>query len=152
MPSTTAELIRDRSLGELVSHSNVELAGLDAPQRVARAAVHDALDGDADDAWLNDLDIVASEVVTNALKHTPGAIRMRLEIYERGVAMGVIDRGANLDALTVTPPDEDPEAIVEATSGRGLLIVNCLARCLKVEPAADGKMVTAVLDRPAGAR
>jgi anti-sigma regulatory factor (Ser/Thr protein kinase) len=150
--STTAELILDRSLGELVSHSNVDLAGLDAPQRVARAAVHDALEGDADDAWLHDLDIVASEVVTNALKHTPGAVRMRLEIYERGVAMGVIDRGDDFDALIVVPADADPGEIIEATSGRGLLIVSCLAQCLKVGPAADGKIVTAVLERPAGAR
>ncbi|KOT46878.1 hypothetical protein ADK41_00690 [Streptomyces caelestis] len=136
----------------MVSHSNVELAGLDAPQRVARAAVHDALDSDANEAWMYDLDVVASEVVTNALKHTPGVVRMRLEIYERGVAMGVIDRGADFDPLTVVPATADPDEMIEATGGRGLLIVSCLARELKVEPVAGGKIVTAVLERTAGAR
>ena len=150
MLSTTAELIRDRSLGELVSHSNVELSGVDAPQRVARAAVHDALDSDANEAWMYDLDVVTSEVVTNALKHTPGAVRMRLEIYERGVAMGVLDRGAHFDPLSAATAD--PDEMIEATGGRGLLIVSCLARELKVEPVVGGKIVTAVLDLPAGAR
>ncbi|MGW0883248.1 ATP-binding protein [Streptomyces sp. NPDC002671] len=152
MPPTTAELIRDRSLGDLVSHSDVVLAGLDAPQRAARAAVHDALDGKANDDWIHDLDLVASEVIANALQHTPGAVLMRLEIYERGAAMGVIDRGDDLNAVPVCPSNPSTDAPTVATSGRGLFIVGKLARELTVAPTDDGKIVTAVLERPAGVR
>ncbi|MET7544132.1 hypothetical protein ACFVY1_29580 [Streptomyces sp. NPDC058293] len=44
-PPTTAELVQDRSLGDLLIHRDVVLDGLDAPQRAARAV----LDGKAED-------------------------------------------------------------------------------------------------------
>lgn len=149
--ATSAELIRDRGLGELVRCRVVELADRDLPSRVARAAVHDALDGDANVDWLYELDVVTSEVVTNAVKHTPGAVRMRLELYERGVVMGVIDRGKDIDAVPVSSSPASGEAGAESTSGRGLFIIARFARELTVEPADTGKIVTVVVERPAGA-
>ncbi|MGW7623285.1 hypothetical protein ACWGLG_47350, partial [Streptomyces antimycoticus] len=41
MPPTTAELVHDRSLGDLLIHRDVVLDGLDAPQRAARTVLAD---------------------------------------------------------------------------------------------------------------
>ncbi|MFD3422419.1 ATP-binding protein [Streptomyces decoyicus] len=151
MHPTTAELIRDRGLEDLVSHSNVVLAGPDAPQRAIRTAVHEALDSEEDN-WPHGPDLVASDFIVKALQHTPGAVLMRLEVYEGGVAAGVIDRGDGLDAVPLRPSNSCTTLATVAGNGRGLFLVNNLAQRMTLAPVHEGKVVTAVLARPAGER
>ncbi|GAA3367238.1 hypothetical protein GCM10017744_078610 [Streptomyces antimycoticus] len=73
MPPTTAELVHDRSLGDLLIHRDVVLDGLDAPQRAARTVLADILDGKAEDQ-LFDAMLVASELIANVIQHSSGAV------------------------------------------------------------------------------
>ncbi|GGW76947.1 hypothetical protein [Streptomyces galilaeus] len=77
MPLTTAELVHDQSLGDLLIHRDVVLDGLDAPQRAARTVPTDVLDGKAEDQ-LFDAMLVASELIANAIQHSSGAVPIGL--------------------------------------------------------------------------
>ena len=68
---------------------------------------------------LHDLYVVVSELVTNALMHGQGAIRLRLELDAGDMRGEVIDAGSGFEY-------EVREAGPFATSGRGLLIVDRL--------------------------
>jgi anti-sigma regulatory factor (Ser/Thr protein kinase) len=140
VPPTTAELVHDRSLGDLLIHRDVVLDGLEAPQRAARTALADILDGKAEDQLFAAM-LVVSELIANAIQHGSGAVLMRVEVYEFGVALGVVDRGTDVtDDRTV------------AASGRGLFIVDSLASAWSVEETENGKIVIAILTLPAGPR
>jgi signal transduction histidine kinase len=72
-------------------------------------------------AELRAAEIVVSELVTNALRHGDGAIRLRLD-YDDGVLRGeVIDDGAGFEAEVRARGARD-------VSGRGLWLVGKLAR------------------------
>jgi hypothetical protein len=90
--------VHDRSLGDLLIHRDVVLDGLDAPQRAARTVLADVLDGKAEDQ-LFDAMPVASELIANATQHSSGAVLIRVEVYEFGAALGVVDRGADITAV-----------------------------------------------------
>jgi anti-sigma regulatory factor (Ser/Thr protein kinase) len=68
---------------------------------------------------LNDLYVVVSELVTNAVMHGQGAIRLRLEQDAGDIRGEVIDAGSGFE-------HEVREVGPVATSGRGLLIVERL--------------------------
>jgi anti-sigma regulatory factor (Ser/Thr protein kinase) len=68
---------------------------------------------------LNDLYLVVSELVTNAVMHGQGPIRLRLQLDAGDVRGEVIDAGCGFE-------HELREAGPDATSGRGLLIVDRL--------------------------
>ena len=68
---------------------------------------------------LDDLYLVVSELVTNAVMHGQGAIRLRLHVDAGDVWGEVIDAGGGFE-------HELREAGPDATSGRGLLIVDRL--------------------------
>lgn len=146
MPPTTAELVHDRSLGNLLDHCDVELAGLPAPQRTARVALTNFLD-DVDEAQVDDAMLIASELIANAVQHSSGAVLIRIEVYELGTALGVVDLGRDTDVLPSQPRNSSVEPDTVAASGRGLFIIQNLADTWSVEETANGKIVIAVLTR-----
>jgi anti-sigma regulatory factor (Ser/Thr protein kinase) len=151
VPLTTAELVHDRSLGDLLIHRDVVLDGLDAPQRAARTVLADVLDGKAEDQ-LFDAMPVASELIANATQHSSGAVLIRVEVYEFGAALGLVDRGADITAVPVRPSNSSVDEGTVAASGRGLFIVDSLAGAWPVEETENGKIVIAVLTAPRALR
>ncbi|MEU9095994.1 ATP-binding protein [Streptomyces sp. NPDC087901] len=143
MPPTTAEPVHDRSLGDLPIHRDVVLDGLDAPQHAARTVLADILDGKAEDQLFGAM-LVASELIANAIQHSSGAVLIRVEAYEFGVALGVVDRGpTSLPYL----PDLRTYLLTKgpvAASGRGLFTVDSLASAWSVEETENGKIVIAI--------
>jgi anti-sigma regulatory factor (Ser/Thr protein kinase) len=108
-----------------------------APARVRRALR--ALLGDPDDPIANEVETVASELVSNVVLHTKGGgtadawdpkpdIPFRLEVTD----------SSSQPPVPVTPRHD---------GGRGLRIVNELAHRWGVEPAAQGKTVWVEFDR-----
>lgn len=146
MPPTTAELVHDRSLGNLLDRCDVELAGLPAPQRTARVALTSFLD-DVDEGRVDDAMLIASELIANAVQHSSGAVLIRIELYELGTALGVVDLGRETDVLPSQPRNSSVEPDSVAASGRGLFIIQNLADTWSVEETANGKIVIAVLTR-----
>ncbi|WP_405444486.1 ATP-binding protein [Streptomyces achromogenes] len=151
MPSITAELVHAPSLGDLLIHREVVLEGLDAPQRAARTVLADVLDGKAEDQ-LFDATLVASELVANATQHSSGAVLIRVEVYEFGLAMGVVDRGVDITAVPVRPSNSSVDHGTVAASGRGLFIVDSLASAWWAEESEIGKIVIAVFTFPGDPR
>jgi anti-sigma regulatory factor (Ser/Thr protein kinase)/anti-anti-sigma regulatory factor len=105
---------------------------------------------DPDDAvertWVQDLVnravLVASELVTNAILHTRGPLRLRMEWREEQLYVGVYDGSPRLLRLAVEPGDP------EAEGGRGLLIVDQLASRWGVRHSREGgKVIWCLLER-----
>ncbi|WP_327258144.1 ATP-binding protein [Streptomyces sp. NBC_01244] len=120
MPSTAPLLdLVSLSGGHPPRTHRSDLSTCAAPVRVARRFVHAALDSSP---YADEVALVASELVTNAQKHTPGADRLVLEVYGTALAvLTVCDRGD--DPRTVTARTAGPQD----TDGRGLLLVSALA-------------------------
>jgi anti-sigma regulatory factor (Ser/Thr protein kinase) len=93
---------------------------------------------------VEDVDLVVSELVTNALLHTgageDGAnkIRLELDLNGRRLTLRVVDSSP-------LPPMQE-EAADTAESGRGLLLVDALAAEWDWEDLPDGKAVWAAFD------
>ena len=68
----------------------------------------------------NDIMLVVSELVTNAVVHGAGPVRLRVRCGLDSVRIEVSDDGGG----SVVPRETDPEA----TGGRGLLVVDHLAQ------------------------
>ncbi|MEV5010583.1 ATP-binding protein [Streptomyces sp. NPDC055692] len=149
MPPTTAELVHDRSLGDLLQHRDVVLEGRDAPQRTARVELADMLS--ADGARADDAMLVASELIANAIQHAGGVVLIRIEVYEFGSALGVVDRASDTGALPTSPSNSSTKLADVAMNGRGLFLVHTLASTWSVKQTKDGKIVVAVLTQ-AGSR
>jgi anti-sigma regulatory factor (Ser/Thr protein kinase) len=91
------------------------------------------LDRIADDACL-----VASELVTNAATHAGTSIDLTLRTSEEGLRIEVTD-GSSAHPFVARPD-------VNALGGRGLTVVDRVARVWGSEPHGRGKVVWAVID------
>ncbi|HEY3239818.1 MAG TPA: ATP-binding protein [Acidimicrobiia bacterium] len=109
---------------------------------VARRYVRQVLDGHhVNEKVTGVVELLTSEVVTNALVHARSAAE--LSVY--------------VSATTIRVEVEDPSSLmptrrqagVDAVSGRGLTIVDGLARAWGVEPGIRGKRVWFEVDRDA---
>jgi anti-anti-sigma factor len=84
--------------------------------------------------------LVASELVTNAVVHTKGRLRLRLELVAGRLHLAVADESPRLPGLTADPGDPDAEG------GRGLVVVDQLASSWGVRrPPEGGKEIWCVL-------
>jgi len=112
----------------------VELSPRPASAREARRFVERAL-GRADPGSRETGVLLTSELVTNAVLYAQGRITVR--VIPRGKAYRVVVTDGN--AQEVRPRHVG----LEATSGRGLALVEQLAAAwgVKVSPAGDGKEV-----------
>ncbi|WP_433259358.1 ATP-binding protein (plasmid) [Streptosporangium sp. CA-135522] len=153
MPPTTAELIPDEILGELINHDDIDLTDLEAPQGIARERVRAALIGRANTGEIDDAVLVADELIGNAVQHAGGPISLMLDIYENGAVVGVLDRGTEIDVVGFQPapgPDDldgggeavDIDDVPE--NGRGIFIIALLSTAWMVRKAKGGKVVVAV--------
>lgn len=88
-------------------------------------------------------ELVVSELVTNAARHSEDALVVSLSCRDRVLRVEVSDTSHRLPAL---PGDDDRDD--EATSGRGLLLVDALADRWGVRSEGLGKHVWAEFDLP----
>ncbi|WP_053846169.1 ATP-binding protein [Streptomyces sp. NRRL B-24085] len=79
--------------------------------------------------------LIVSELVTNALKYAPGPVRMELRVTGAGVEVVVEDSNPALPAAHATDPDR--------VGRHGLEIVRAVAEDLDIQRLAPGKRITA---------
>ncbi|MER0477289.1 ATP-binding protein [Streptomyces sp. Edi2] len=150
MPPTAADLIRELPLGPLVDHHVFALAAEEEPLTWARVTVRRLLKDRAGQTWIDDTVLVATELLTNAIRHAGGPVSLTLDLYEKGVTVGVADRGRDTTVIPNAPVNflaglQGDAAGVEdlPEGGRGLHLVSAFATGWGVEPASEGKVVTA---------
>ncbi len=81
--------------------------------------------------------LVASELVTNAVLHARTAIKLTVALAGEKVRIEVHDQNSRQPMIAATD--------LNATSGRGLSMVNLIARSWGVENHPDGKILWAEL-------
>ena len=115
--------------------------------RVARMTVRAALNGHGMPEALDVVELLTSELVTNAYRHTKGPASLRLTALGDGrLRVGVWDTSSHIPAPFGKPPgDRVPPAPVDAVSGRGLVLVREHADSWGGWPLCDS-----LLDRGAG--
>ena len=81
----------------------------------------------------DDIVLLTSELVTNAVRHAGTDVRLGVTVELDEVRVDV------RDGSTSAPRRQDPDP--EATQGRGLSTVNALADAWGIEPDTPGKLV-----------
>ncbi|QIZ00772.1 ATP-binding protein [Streptomyces sp. S1D4-11] len=144
-PVVTSSTLAAGLHGESLVHVNADLTGLAAPQRTAQEVVRAVLADVDDDEWVDDIVLVADELVGNAQQHcaADGLMAITVDRYLWGLAVQVSD--SCLAAAVVRPEPELPG--VGSIHGRGLFLVDALASSWDVQPTAHGKIFTAVFVR-----
>jgi anti-sigma regulatory factor (Ser/Thr protein kinase) len=140
----------DRALKALRRDANeqfsfVLVCGLDCP-RTARAEVGRRIRGLVDPDVVEDVALLVSEVVTNAVKHgvTSGSATVALtgEVSERSLHVQVVNTGSAFEVPADGPENRDP-------GGRGLYLVDQLAHMWGVRHEDGQTTVWFELDREA---
>jgi anti-sigma regulatory factor (Ser/Thr protein kinase) len=114
---------------------------------VARTTVRSVLSGHGRHEVLDVVELLVSELVTNAYRHTKGPASLRLTALSDGrLRVGVWDTSSYIPAPFDQPPGvRVPPAPADALGGRGLVLVREYADCWGGWPLGDG-----LLDRGAG--
>lgn len=108
----------------------------------ARRFVRRSADVD-DPALTDDLQLIASELFTNAVEHGSGdAVEIIVAVVDHGVCLTVVSRGPTPG---VPSASDWQVAVPDAPNGRGLGIVREIADELVVERDDDRFVVTATL-------
>lgn len=112
----------------------------DAPR--CRQATRHELARRIDAPLLEDVLLVVSELVANAVRHGLSPLVFRLQVADESLTVSVEDRRAGTDfgVLTIEP---------RSVRGRGLAIVDHLADRWGVEPTMRGKRVWATFETEA---
>ncbi|WP_155054628.1 ATP-binding protein [Streptomyces blattellae] len=115
--------------------------------RVARMTVRSVLGSHGRHEVLEAVELLVSEMVTNAYRHTNGPASLRLTALCDGrLRVGVWDTSPCIPAPFDQPPGgRVPPAPVDALGGRGLVLVQEYADCWGGVALGDG-----LLDRGAG--
>lgn len=115
--------------------------------RVARMTVRSVLDSHGRPEILDAVELLTSELVTNAYRHTNGPASLRLTALADGrLRVGLWDSHPRIPAPFGSPPrDRVPLAPADGEGGRGLRLVQEYADCWGGWPLGDG-----LLDRGAG--
>lgn len=112
---------------------------LDCDSRAPAAARHQVSEflkrPDIPHDVINDVVLVVSELVTNAVEAGATSIELRLDVTNQNITMSVDDDTGGWPTLTSPKP--------YATRGRGLAIVAKTAENWEVERTEHGKKVTA---------
>jgi DNA-binding NarL/FixJ family response regulator len=138
------ELLAVTGLLEIVEGVVAEVAGLEADTASAGAArrfVDEVLSRWRCDSLLDDVQLLVSELVTNAVVHAGSEVEVAVRLLADAVRIEVIDRAPTMRLRPSDPPQD-------AESGRGLLLVETLATAWGVEPVEGGKAVWFEVARP----
>jgi anti-sigma regulatory factor (Ser/Thr protein kinase) len=120
-------------------HPGAEVNPVAAARRWVRRTLPEIVDRPVRTGLAEDLDLVVSELASNALRHTGKLEEVRLGQREDAVRVSVVDRDDRRPTVRNPSPTNE--------SGRGMLIVAWLARQWDVEHRLDegGKLVWAEL-------
>jgi anti-sigma regulatory factor (Ser/Thr protein kinase) len=80
----------------------------------------------APDSDLEAVEIIVGELVTNVIRYAPGAVGIHVAWEDEGAVLIVGDRGPGIPAVRSLP---DPTA----SSGRGLYLIQALARQVEID-------------------
>jgi len=131
----------DADLG--VSRLELRLPQTAGSVRRARRTIAAFLDpAEVPDRVVNDLLLLVSELVTNALVHAGSPAVVRLDADVERIKVAVADRDPDR-SLSIVEPDP------LSSRGRGVLLVDRLAARWGVEPRQEGKIVWFELPRGA---
>lgn len=104
--------------------------------RLARELLRDVLahwGNEASSSWLQDVQLAASELVTNALVHAGSEVRLRARLSEHTIRVEIADRSPAMPFRRHHSPS--------AGTGNGLLLVEEFTHAWGAEPTPDGKVV-----------
>ncbi|MER5570373.1 ATP-binding SpoIIE family protein phosphatase [Streptomyces goshikiensis] len=96
--------------------------------------------GSADDQLCDTVCLLTSELLSNAVSHSHGPVRLRMRQVERELSVEVCDGSPVLPQARFASHD--------AESGRGLLLVDSLAEAWGTLPTSEGKAVWFSLPLP----
>jgi anti-sigma regulatory factor (Ser/Thr protein kinase)/ABC-type transporter Mla MlaB component len=135
------EHVDDRANGDRPDGARREVVVEHGPHgpKQARAAVQAWADDLGLQAVADDLLLIVSELVTNAVRYGKPPVCVAICADERQVTVGVVD------AADERPRRQLPGA--DAESGRGLLLLSLLSSEHGVRPESPGKVVWACLPR-----
>lgn len=86
------------------------------------------------DQVIDDAGLLATELISNAVRHGTGTVNLRVEVDDGVVEVRVHDEGAHVPLVGA---NEDPTSL----GGRGLFIVECVADQWGSDPDDAGKTV-----------
>ena len=109
---------------------------------VARREIESVVDAWGLAALRDEVVLLVSELVTNALRHARPPVRMHAEADDHRLRIGVDDGGA---AVVLRPRLFPP---VDQENGRGLALLETLSSRWGMVARVDGKTVWFELDRP----
>jgi anti-sigma regulatory factor (Ser/Thr protein kinase) len=116
----------------------IGLAGNPTSAREARAFVRMALENSVSADTLEDLLLLASEMVSNVIRHARTPLTLCIETYKTFVRLTVTDGALPFDAPTVRADD--------AESGRGMGIIASISRSWGIGLTPIGKSIWAEVD------
>jgi DNA-binding NarL/FixJ family response regulator len=120
-------------------HVSTALPASPLAPRAARAVVRELI-GPEHASLLESVQLLVSELVTNAVVHANSAPRIEVDVGRERIRVAVFDDDPTLPATR--PPDE------ERPGGRGLHLVQRIAERWAAEPHGTGKVVWFELARP----
>ncbi len=85
-----------------------------------------ALEADAARSDLDAAELIVGELVANVIRHAPGAISINVSWKGHEAILVVKDRGPGVPAVRRAPNEN-------ATSGRGLFLIQALARAVEID-------------------
>ncbi|GAA2439966.1 ATP-binding protein [Actinomadura vinacea] len=119
-------------------------ASWELPAEPGSAAAARALTGQALREWrvndqgdVDDIVLMVDELVTNAIVHGRGGVRLRLRLEDTLLLAEIGDD----HPASPTPPGPGHAVLEWAEDGRGLLLVGALATAFGTRPEARGKTV-----------
>jgi anti-sigma regulatory factor (Ser/Thr protein kinase) len=115
----------------------IGLAGDPTSAREARAFVRMALEDQVDGETLQDLMLLASELVSNVIRHARTPLTVCVESHRTSVVITVTDGAVTFDAGSGMAPADDSE------DGRGMGIIASLSRRWGVGDTPVGKSIWA---------
>jgi Histidine kinase-like ATPase domain len=131
--------VRIPPIGEF---SAVCVRGASAPSW-AREAIEERFAGSLEPFVLEAMQLIASELITNAVEHSTGEISLCVAVHDRRARIEVTDGSADCEPI-ITPLGDEL-----AAGGRGLRLVEAFSTQWGCTPNGTQKMVWAEIDLPA---